>query len=541
MGFYARSRVGDYIYSETLKTKYSKKILSDREYSETLVMSSILKDLSLLDDYAFSKDDFLSEEYAILFRIANNLHNDGYQLATPVEIKSALKEEERKLFKEMDILKLIEDYGAISNKDNFSDYVDKLYKNNIYMKLTDIGIDLFKPVYMNKKSIVPFDFFKDLSSVDVKEFYESYVNDFSTVDLDKGIEEVEIDFDDEYFESICKGETSGTLFNIGGVDITNNPITAFPTISQQSNGIIDNSMTVLAGYSNVGKSTFIVSMVMAMVYRGEKVCICSNEQKSKPFLDNFLMWILVNKMGYKGLDKNKLRAGLDAFTEEDIKMLHEARDIWRKEYKGSIVFISLPNARMESVQKKFREYYLKYGCTFFVYDTFKIDFSSARENFWLSLIEDSRKLAEFANRYNTKVFATMQCALHTQGQLFLDANVLSNSKQVKEILQNLYIIRDMYDEEKDETSKFYCNPYTVRWKRNELGVLTKEEDVYILDPQKNYKVIFLDKLREGKTSQLGNYAVVVEFVGEYGTMKEVCLCRPKRANINAGQKRSSSK
>lgn len=529
------------MFSERIKKKYDKRILAEREFPEISIMSCILNDLTLLDDYIFADSDFLSIEIAILYKISKIAKKEGYLTLNQFEIKGRLSETERKYFVENEIWLMLSDYEEIANKDNFTDYVDKLYKNNIFMRLTDWGFDIFKEVEFEGHSFIPFNFFKDKSSQDIKEFFEYQINNFSTMEVNKGIVETIIDFSDEYMTKVENGESIGTLFDVGGKDINNNEIVAFPTISTESNGLLDGTLTMLAGYSNVGKSTFLISMIQALVYRGEKVIICSNEQKEKPFVDNFLMWILVNKIGYRGLNKNKLRVGKMAFTEEDYQMLAKAREIWDREYKGKIMFVAIPSAKMDFVQKKFREYHLKHGCTTFVYDTFKVDFSSKNENFWLSLINDSRILSEFANRYNVKVFATMQNALHTQGQLFLDANVLSNSKQVKEVLQNLYLIRDMYQEEKDETSKFYCEPYTVSSEYNDFGSIVHEKKPYILDPNKSYKVIFLDKLREGRTSQQGNYAVVVEFEGVFGTMKEVCLCTPKRMNINAGQRGSSSK
>ena len=527
------------MYRECIRNKYNELILADREYPEMLVMSCILNDLTFLQDFEFKETDFLSVEMNILFKIAKLLKEEEYTSATQLEIKGRLSEAEREFFKREEIWKMLSDFDEIANKENFSDYVDKLYKNNIYITLTDLGFDLFKEITVRGKNIVPFDLFRNMNSREVKEFFEYYINEFNTVDTNKGIEESTVDFSDEYIKSIYAGQTIGTLFDIGGYDIAGEEIVAFPTLSNQSNGLIEGSFSILSGYSNVGKSTWLIAMVMAVVHRGEKVVICSNEQRMKPFLDNFLMWILVNKLRYENLDKNKLRIGERAFSDEDKKMLDKAVEIWQNEYSGKILFISLPTAKMEYVQKKFREYYLRHGCTFFIYDTFKIDFSANTDRFYLNLVQDSRILAEFANRYNVKVFATMQNAINSQGQLWLDANVLSNSKQVKEVLQNLYIIRNMYKEEMDEESRFYCEPYTISYEEKLNGTKIKRVDKYIFNPDKDYRIIFIDKTREGRTSEQGNYAVVVEFDGAKGTMKEVCQCVPKRLNINAVQKNNS--
>nr|DAE94123.1 MAG TPA: replicative helicase [Caudoviricetes sp.] len=526
-----------FLYSEKIKNKYPAKMLAEREFPETQVISCLREDLTLLDDYELKENDFLSIEYRIMWNIIKKLKEEGYQSASLMEIKSRLSEPEKQFFKDENIWSVLNDGASLIEVDKFKSYLDTLYKNNIYTTLHKLGFDLFKEVTYNKKTFVPFELFRNMTSNEVKEFYEYQINNFGTVDTDKSIEENFITFDDDYINDIMEGKSVGTMFDQAGENIINQKIQGFPIMSKQSNGLLAGTLSCLAGYTNVGKSTYLVSMIMALVYRGEKVVLCSNEQKVKPFKDNFLMWVLVNKLNYKKLDKNKLRQGREAFSDEDLKMIKLARKIWDEEYQSKILFISIPSAKMEQVEKKFREHHLRSGYTTFIYDTFKLDFSNKKETFWLSLVEDSRRLAEFANRYagnNVKVFATMQNALATEGQLWLTRNVLANAKQVVEVFQNLFIIRDMYQDEKLPDSKFYCKPYTVRYTMNKDGQRVKETIEYELDPNQVYKVVFLDKLREGKTSGSGNYAIVLKFDGEFGTMEEVCYCTPARKNINAG-------
>ena len=512
-------------------------MLAEREFPETQVISCLREDLTLLDDYELREQDFLSIEYRIMWNIINKLKEEGYQSASLMEIKSRLSEPEKQFFKDENIWSVLNDGASLIEVSKFKSYLDTLCKNNIYTTLHKLGFDLFKEVTYNKKTFVPFELFRNMTSNEVKEFYEYQINNFGTVDTDKSIEENFITFDDDYINDIMKGKSVGTMFDQAGENIINQKIQGFPIMSKQSNGLLAGTLSCLAGYTNVGKSTYLVSMIMTLVYRGEKVVLCSNEQKVKPFKDNFLMWVLVNKLNYKKLDKNKLRQGREAFSDEDLEMIKLARKIWDEEYQSKILFLSIPSAKMEQVEKKFREHHLRSGYTTFIYDTFKLDFSNKKETFWLSLVEDSRRLAEFANRYagnNVKVFATMQNALATEGQLWLTRNVLANAKQVVEVFQNLFIIRDMYQDEKLPDSKFYCKPYTVKYTTNKDGQRVKETIEYELDPNQVYKVVFLDKLREGKTSGSGNYAIVLKFDGEFGTMEEVCYCTPARKNINAG-------
>lgn len=529
------------MFPNHIKEKYNSKILDERVYPETLISTIILSDLTVLDDFNLKQSDFLSIEYSILFRIAKEYKEQGYLSVSQVEAKSKLKEDERIFFGNNGIWKVWSESEKIAKKDNFINYIDMLYKNNIYIKLADIGVDVLNPIQSGNKTIIPFEKFRNFTSEEVKNYYDDLINEFSTIDTNKGIEETVVGFSDSYMKSIEEGQLIGTMFDKSGKDIKGNDIVAFPTLSKESNGILNGTLSMLAGYSNVGKSTFLISFIMSLVDKGEKVVICSNEQKSEPFITNFLMWILVHKLGYKDLPKYKLRKGLKGFTSADKAMLTKAKEIWDNEYLGKIMFISIPSARIDVVQKKFREYKLKNSCTVFIYDTFKVDFTGNGETYWLSLIQDSRVLAEFANKYNVKVFATMQNAIHTQGKLWLTGEVLSGSKQVKEILQNLFLIRDMYQEEKDPTTKFYCQPYTLTESESMLARNEREMIPYSLNPNKSYKIIFIDKTRDGVTSEQGSYAVVVEFDGAYGLMKEVCLCKPKRLNISGSQKGNSGK
>ena len=332
---------------------------------------------------------------------------------------------------------------------------------------------------------------------------------------------------DEFIESCLAGDELGTLFDVAGEDVNGNEIYAFPKISAETGGFLHGSLSMLAGYSSVGKSTIIVPLIMALVHRGEKVCIISNEQKINPFQMNFLMWILVNKLRYTHVTKKKMRTGAGALTTEDIKMIRQAQKIFNEEYKEKIYFVSIPTTNMRVAKTKFREYCLRKGCSVFVYDTFKADFTNDKDTFWISLIKDSRELFELAKKYDAIALATIQCANNTLGQLFLDSSVLSNSKQVKEILENLYIVRDLYNEELDKDSKYYCRPYVNKQMSDgEWKQVPKE-----LDEKRTYKVLFLDKVRSGKNSTAGDYAILLDFYGDTGAVKELCYCRPKRAKL----------
>ena len=65
-------------------------MLAEREFPETQVISCLMEDLTLLDDYELKEQDFLSIEYRIMWNIIKKLKEEGYQSASLMEIKSRL-------------------------------------------------------------------------------------------------------------------------------------------------------------------------------------------------------------------------------------------------------------------------------------------------------------------------------------------------------------------------------------------------------------------------------------------------------------------
>ena len=149
--------------------------------------------------------------------------------------------------------------------------------------------------------------------------------------------------------------------------------------------------------------------------------------------------------------------------DEDRTQLTDIQNYWKENYKGRVKFISINEADMSVVKKKIRENVLRYGYDTVLYDTFKIqesDMAGTRQD--LSLVKDSRDWGKLAKKYNIIMLASVQLAEYMRGKLFLDSSVLSNSKQIKEVLENLFLMRTMYSEELEEKSKFYCRPFRLK-------------------------------------------------------------------------------
>lgn len=238
-----------------------------------------------------------------------------------------------------------------------------------------------------------------------------------------------------------------------------------------------------------------------------------------------MIWLLGKRNRYFKLTKKKMSTGdIDKVSREQLR---DVQEFWRKNYKGRVKFITIADADMSVVKKKVRENVLKYGYDTVLYDTFKIqesDFQGQRQD--LALVRDSRTLDKLAKKYNLIMLASVQLAEYLKGKLFLDASVLSNAKQIKEILENLFLMRTVYDEELDEKSKYYCRPFRLK-KVNDKWI----EEEYHLDQTAVYRALFVEKCRNGANSSDNGIGYILKFDGDHCIFRETAQARFKHGEI----------
>ena len=359
----------------------------------------------------------------------------------------------------------------------------------------------------------------------VQDWWDARITSYGTGYSSKVLEEEEIDFDDEFIDNCKEGLENGVPFDIAGYDINGEEMNCFPFLSRQINGILEGTTTMMGGYSSAGKSTWWITVLMSLLHYDRKILIISNEENIKKFKIKFMVWLLGKRNRYFKLTKKKMTSG-DISTESR-KQLTDVQKYWRENYKGRVKFIAIADADMSLVKKKIRENVLRYGYDTVLYDTFKIqggDISSARQD--LSLVRDSRELDKLAKKYNIIMLASVQLAEYTKGKLFLDASILSNAKQIKEQLENLFLMRTVYTEELDEKSKYYCHPFRLK-KVNDKWI----EEEYKPDTSAVWRMVFTEKCRTGANSSDNGCAYLLKYDGDHCIFRETCQCRPKHGEI----------
>ena len=485
----------------------------------------MFKDMLLLDDLELKKEDFITNDGRFYFGLLTQLRKKSFYSLDEITILSNMNDEVIERYEACGGWEAIQHQIDIINEKNFDTYIDILYRENIMLHMYDDGIDLLHTVDVNGKKVVLLKLFRKMDADSVQDWWDARIASYGTGYSSKILEEEEIDFDDEFIDNCEEGLENGVPFDIAGYDVNGEEINCFPFLTRQTMGLLEGTLTMLAGFSSAGKSTWFVTVIMALLFHGRKVLIISNEERVKKFKAKFMVWLLGKRNRYFKLSKSKFLSG--DINEESRKQLADVQKFWRENYKGKLKFISIADADMSVVKKKIRENALRYGYDTVLYDTFKIqekDFSGQRQD--LALVRDSRELDKIGKKYNLIMLASVQLAEYMRGKLFLDSSVLSNSKQIKEILEGLFLMRTVYDEELDEKSKYYCHPFRLK-KVDDKWI----EEEYKPDRNAVWRILFVEKTRNGRNSSDTGIAYLLKYDGDHCIFREVAQCRPKHGEI----------
>lgn len=521
--------MSDEIWIRGVEDKYPAELLNGRLNAECNAIGLIFNDPLILDETNLTTQDFLSIDGRFYYGVACQLKKLGINEFSEVAILSNLEQKVLDQFNLRGGYQAIYNIASLISVKNKDSILDSVAKYNIFIKLYECGFNLLSPMEIGNRTVMPLEFFKGLDSNSILEWYEVQLSKMGTGYDVKLLEDSDIEITDEFLENLSSGNEQGVSYAAAGEDIEGNTMSVFPFLSNQTLGLIRRASHYIAGFSSVGKTAMMCSMVLALVHNGEKVLIICNEQSSTVWKINFLIFILYKHFRYMAITKSNLMNG--KLSEEDKTMLKAAQQYFNENFGGLIHFIQMASNDMNVVKSKIRFYVLQHGYSTVVYDTFKISDTNRRDKSvasWDELVQASRDLDGYAKKYDLIMLCSIQIAQSFKGALFLDSNMLSGAKSIVEQLDTLLCVRDVYKEEIDPDSKYYCSPFQYV-KNDDTGKW--EEREYLCDPQSSWKMVFLTKSRNSENSSSSQSALMFRFMGQYAVFQEKCWCRPKHGYI----------
>lgn len=520
------------ISRETLE-KYPDVFFEGIQTVEANVLACLAKDMSLFDEFEFVSRDFVCRDSKVIFKVISTLAKNGIDKIDTASLASYLSDKIIDMFMDLGGFDILDEMTSSVSLDNWLSYLDKMRREVMMRKLYDIGIDPTKEQRWGNEKIIPIEFFRAGTSEDIVDFYEAQIATLINTTHSTVRENEQLEFDQEWLDSLSDGTERGEYFGYVTWEGKNDQIPVYPKISHAIAGLLPGTTTMLGAYSSAGKSTFWIGLLISLASQGHKILIISNEEPAAKFKQKAIVYFLNHVLGSgNAVSKRDLSHG--EISEEQKNLLEVAAELWKSSgFSERIRFISITDSDMNIVKKMVREYAVRYGYDVVLYDTFKIQVSDMKNSRTdLSLVEDSRTLDQLAKKYNLIMLASVQLAENTRGKLWLDSSTLSNSKQIKEQLENLFLMRNLYEDEMNPQSRYYCRPYVLRKSKDATGLSDDwvQEEIK-LDDKKTYKILFLEKTRSGTNSSDTNSAFILEFDGDHSVFKEIGRCKPQHGNI----------
>lgn len=486
---------------DNILEKYPKELTESREQLEMSFVMSLWKNPELYDDYIDEVNpskDLILVDGKFYYTLGKDMYNLGYNSFDDASIFSYIHNNEILLegFNNRGGIREIDAMRSILNEENIESYYDQLVKNNMLMKLHDKGFDVVSNI---KK-------FDKMTTSQLYDFFE-YQLDNVFLNRGSGVKIEDLVITDKFIEDCHNGIEKGLSYHATA-----------PILNYHTLGIHRSNVQIFAGYSGTGKTSFCMNTyVLPILDQGESIGIVANEMNIKAWQHILLITVLQQKLDYYKVTRKKLKTG--NFTDEEMKMIREGQKYINDNYKGRLKFAKIYDYSTNDVKRICRKL-SKQGFNYILYDTFKAE-NSASDKMTGELIESSKQLLQVAEKEDIGIIITMQLALHTEGTRYLTAQTLSGAKGVKEVVSELILMRNVWEDEFNG-EKFDIKPFKL--KRDPLtNKITNVKEEITLEHDKKYRIMFIDKTRNDE----GEVCLLFRFDGAWNKWVELGYCTPK--------------
>lgn len=457
--------------SEVLKTV--EEIGSYKKSCEANIIAILYKEPELLYSTNFSTKDFLDNAWRTYYAIACGLIID--------EQKSVLDDLTIAFYldKHDELKKLYEEYGGYETIDkikeyaiveNYDGYCVEFQKWNTILKLIKKGFPI--------KERIPN--FKDLSTEQIYNIYETYLNDiFANVGTNIKTYNA-LDGIRELVDSCNEGKNVGIpLYNAN-------------LITQEIGGLQLGHIYGIGANSGVGKSTTAINWVIPTVIESDEKCMFFiNEEDETKIRKELLIWVANNIFKFD-IQKRVLRDG--HFDEETLQKLYKCAEwLEDKKQKKQVMVVPLEQYSVNTVIKLIRKY-SSMGIKYFVLDTLKESCDSMTDEIHKSMTRDMVKLYDVVKPKgrNVCLIVTYQLGKASIKMRHYTNNEIGQAKSIVDVMSVNLMMRRPFEDEYEDMNK----AITVELPTNKMTRVTNQ-----LKHDKNYMITFICKNRFGSTDE----------------------------------------
>lgn len=294
-------------------------------------------------------------------------------------------------------------------------------------------------------------------------------------------------------------------------------------MTKMTNGFAHGHVYMFGGFGGKGKTSFCFNkVIMSCLEQQEKLLVIANEQGINEF-KQLLLISVIGSITKKPFNRRRLIEG--SFTDEEKEILEEAVQKVEEISGGNnklISFVFLEKYTIDNVKRIIRHYAHR-GYSRVIIDTGKPSEDRGNtDSRWERFVEDCKEIYKLARPngggLNLAVWINVQLADNALKYRFLDEHALGEGKKAKNEASCLFMMRTVWD---DELSGGQNELDVFRWEFNEFSGKYDAKKKIVLEPNKQYYLLFLPKNRRGLSNDTGQYVLVLEPNFNFNTWKEV--------------------
>lgn len=475
------------------------RLTNNRDIVEGNIIYCLWKNPELYAEYPLNDDDFLTYDGSMLYSLGKAMVEDKIVVFDQVAVETflnqypALADEINNVGGVKQILREV----SVIDVANVEKYYDEINKWNTMISMHLNGFDILRRL----------ETLKEASAEEIYDLYDYLLNDSVKERNVNSMKVSDLFISDDFFEKMINGEIIESIFFGSKAPFLNNIL----------NGVVLGKVHLVSGHSGTGKSTFVLyNHIIPSLINGEKCCIITNELTKEEYVIMIMTALLVDKFNTFDITRKAIQNG--RITQEGIVAMKEVKDYINENLAHNLKFVDMDDYDSRSVIKVIRKF-SKVGYRLFLYDTMKAD-DSADAKAWAKIIEASKVFQTCAKRNNVAIILTYQIASHSFDRRWLNRSMLSQGKQIIEVVHSHIMLREIKPDEYNG-EKADIKPYTK--KRDENGKFTQENEFLQLNRDKKYVLVFVDKNRSGGTGDV----LLYEFKGHVAKFREIGFCSPR--------------
>lgn len=481
--------MADLGYDKNYVISMKKKIAEKGIITECNIVATLWSNPELYLEHSseLSEDMFKTQIWKTYYSIGEQMAKKGFKYIDEVSVATYLedKHELRDTFYNLGGFSKIEIALDMVNVINFPAHIETLRKGSAVfdyvskLALTEKGID------------------KLMSFDSVDEIYS-----FLTIKLN-----------DIFKETSMAGSRSGNLTDDldGLIEVADKGLNkGIPfdseILSDEIGGICLGQIILAGGLSGTGKTTFTQELHLSAMWERKESTVCIlNEQPKEKWQQQFLTWIINNKIlpkdSHEKFTSKRWRDG--HFTDREKELLYTAKAMLEEKIDGNLIIIEELESYSQKNAEKIIKRYAHLGIKYFVVDTFKVSSDHKGDMFWFSMQEDMRKFDDLVkpSNLNVSLWVTLQLEKGAVFKRYLTGANIGMAKNVVDVASVSLLMRAVRNDEfaggKNEIK--VIKPFSKECKGSGEQIT--------LDPNKHYVIIFIDKNRNGEAQ---TYQIVAE-------------------------------